>query len=562
MTNCDEKNNIVLPPLAEFYPSPMEGNTTTIFDFDSRQSSNEGTLDTMLFFRWDWNNDGEWDTNFTRARHLDHRFWIKGTYTVVMEASNQGGLRDTISTTIDVVQGYSAPHPKLIVSPGSGHIKTEFVLDASGTTDDEDSISLLKFRWDFEGDGFYDTQWNSEPIIKHVYSGPSYYSAKVQVRDPGGLNAESDQAIMVTINNPRLHVEFSWTPEDGSSVDVFTFDASACYDQDDENNVLKYRWDFNGDDIFDTDYLSNPIVDHIFDDEGENEVRLEVMDQNGLINQTFEPLVVAHANRPPTASFFTGTNYGNLTTDFYFDANGVDDDEDWEYQLTVRWDFESDGVWDTNYAVEKTARHKYGTEGEFNITMEVKDQGGFTASTTRTVTTTGGTNETGLIVDTDSGDTYGTVKIGNQWWVAENLKNTTSRSCYQNSALNCNSYGGLYHWTGVMAGSKSPKAKGLCPSGTHIPTRGEWQTLFDFLGEENAGELLEMGGPTDFRMKYAGQMSNSGNSEYAGVVTNFWTSDEATGDNAWAFSLQAGKNQIWKLTLGKSYRNSVRCIKN
>jgi len=559
LANCDPKDNIAYPPEADFYSTPSQGNTTTIFKFISSQTNNPGTVDTMLFFRWDWNNDGIWDTHFTRSRVLDHRFWIKGTYTVVMEASNEGGLRDTTSTVIEIVQGFSPPHAVLIATPDNSHIRTEFILDASTTTDDEDSLSTLLFRWDFEGDGLFDTQWESEPIRKHIYQGPDHYRAVVAVIDPSGLSAQADQLIIVTLNNPNLFVDFNWTPENGTSVDVFKFDASACYDPDEEDNTFRYRWDFDGDDIFDTDYLDDPVVEHLFEDEGDTEVRLEITDKYGLINQTVRELVVEHANRPPKASFFAGADYGNLTTNFYFDANAVKDDEDWEYLLKVRWDFDSDGTWDTEYSDEKTAYHTFGMEGEFQVTMEVIDLGGLSATTSIIVTATDGTNETGLIIDSDSGDTYGTVKIGTQWWMAENLKNTTNRSCYGYSFENCETYGGLYTWNNAMAGSGSEKARGLCPQGWHIPTVAEWEKLFDFLGRENARELLEDGGSTDFRMRYAGQIS--GGSQYAGTVVNYWTSTISSGDNAWVFSMQKDKDQVWQLPLGRSYLNSVRCIK-
>ena len=124
--SCDPKEAAVFPPEAQFFVSPVEGNTTTIFQFSSEATEIDGTLDTMLFFRWDWNNDGVWDTHFSKSKIFDHRFWVKGDYTIVMEASSDGGLRDTISTEISVIQGFSAPHPELFVTPDIGHIQTIF----------------------------------------------------------------------------------------------------------------------------------------------------------------------------------------------------------------------------------------------------------------------------------------------------------------------------------------------------------------------------------------------------------------------------------------------------
>ena len=113
-----------------------------------------------------------------------------------------------------------------------------------------------------------------------------------------------------------------------------------------------------------------------------------------------------------------------------------------------------------------------------------------------------------------------------------------------------------------MNNSISPKAQGICPDGWHIPTTDEWETLFSYFGEENARAELEVGGSSDFRMLYAGQINAAGSSEYMGSVVNFWASTKLTGSNAWSYSLQAGKDQVWKITLGQAYKISVRCIKN
>lgn len=562
LVSCDPKEAVVYPPEADLRISPTEGNTTTIFKFDTEGTSILGTVDTMLFFRFDWNADGEWDTHFSRSRYYEHRYWTKGNYTIIMEASSEGGLRDTLSATIEVVQGFSSPHPVIRISPETGHILTEFTLDASETTDDEDSLDQLQFRWDFDGDGFYDTPWDSEPVVLHQYSTASRYYPVVSVRDPGNLSQTAKGDIMVSMHNPNLVAGFSWTPEDGNAADIYVFDASASYDPDDPDNTFTYSWDFNNDGFYELEDLDSPTVEYTFGEEGDKEVKLLLKDRHGLINSTIRELFVAHANRPPTASFFAGADFGNTTTNFYFDATASSDQEDWEYQLEVRWDFDSDGNWDTEYSREKTASHRYGVAGEFTITLEVKDSGGLTSQSTTTVFATEGTNETGLAIDEETGDHYGTVKIGNQWWFAENLKNPNNKSCYRNNPVYCEVYGGMYAWSHAMAGSTTPGARGLCPPGWHIPTVDEWQELIDYVGgPEVARSMLEEGAPTDFNMTYAGQMSTSG-SAYAGEIVNFWSSNPGAGDNAWTFSMQKDKDQVWKLSLGRAYRNSVRCIKN
>ena len=559
---CDKKETIIGPPEAHFTVSPDKGKTTTIFSFNTAATTNPGLDKPELFFRWDWDGDGNWDTHFSKSIEYQYRYRIPGEYTAVMEVRNVTGLSDTLSTGISVERGNSAPFPSLIVSPELGHIRTNFVFDASGTYDDEDSLNTLKFRWDWQGDGIYDTEYSNEPVIEHMFQEAGFYRVIMQVTDPWGLTARTNRLIDVSRNNPKLVASFTWGPEGGTTSDIFTLDASASYDPDDPGNTFQYRWDFNNDGNYDTEYSSNPVVEYQFKEEGENTVKLEIKDQYGLIKTAVNKFEVLHSNQPPTATFEIGSIYGNLTTEFYFDAAGVRDDEDFFDVLEVRWDFESDGIYDTEFSMTKTAKHFYGYAGDITITMEVKDSDGLTDTTSRMIHISGGTNPTSLVFDIPRGLTYGAVQLGTQWWLTENIKASTGRTCYSNSAQNCEIYGGLYTWPSAMQNSTSEKAQGLCPAGWHVPTVDEWYVLFDYLGQEQARTELEPSGSTDFRLLYAGQQNSSGRSEYLGTVVNFWTSTRVTGTNAWAISLQDGKDQIFKITLGQSYKISVRCVKN
>ena len=118
--------------------------------------------------------------------------------------------------------------------------------------------------------------------------------------------------------------------------------------------------------------------------------------------------------------------------------------------------------------------------------------------------------EYGELTDARDGQTYRTVKIGTQTWMAENLNFESYKSfCYENSAKYCSKYGRLYTWAAAMdsAGTWSSSGKGcgftvrctptgiirgVCPEGWHLPDSKEWGALMVAVGGKSiAGTMLK-----------------------------------------------------------------------
>ena len=104
------------------------------------------------------------------------------------------------------------------------------------------------------------------------------------------------------------------------------------------------------------------------------------------------------------------------------------------------------------------------------------------------------------------GQSYKTVVIGRQTWMAENLNynpGTGSSACYGNQASSCNTYGRLYDWATAMAlppncnydycsSQIQSRHRGICPSGWHIPSNDDWDVLINYAGgSETAGRYLK-----------------------------------------------------------------------
>ena len=125
------------------------------------------------------------------------------------------------------------------------------------------------------------------------------------------------------------------------------------------------------------------------------------------------------------------------------------------------------------------------------------------------------------------GNTYKTVTIGNQIWMAENLKTTkyndgttiplvtdstvwkklsTPGYCWYNNdaTANKNIYGALYNWYTLNTGK-------LCPTGWHVPSDAEWTILTTYLGGETvAGGKLKETGTSHWLSPNTGATNESG----------------------------------------------------
>lgn len=202
--------------------------------------------------------------------------------------------------------------------------------------------------------------------------------------------------------------------------------------------------------------------------------------------------------------------------------------------------------------------------------------------------------ETGTVSDIE-GNTYKTIRIGEQWWMAENLKVTKLNDgdeiefidedtvwanlkdeyseiayCYYNNNENGEKdiYGALYTYAA---------AQKVCPTNWHLPSREEWEILDDFISnDEHAGKegltlkasngWNENGNGTDyygFNGLPSGERHNlRGVSLGAGRVGTWWCDYEWGDYMVPVIHLMDEIDYIYKDNGANSYGFSVRCVKD
>jgi uncharacterized protein (TIGR02145 family) len=201
------------------------------------------------------------------------------------------------------------------------------------------------------------------------------------------------------------------------------------------------------------------------------------------------------------------------------------------------------------------------------------------------------------------GNTYFTVKIGDQCWMAQNLKVTHYRNgdpipnvtdagtwsglatgayCnYNDDEGNVAVYGKLYNWYAV------DDSRNIAPAGWHVPTDAEWKQLEMYLGMSQAeadqtgwrgtdeGGKLKEADTTHWQSPNTGATNESGFSALPGGDrgTNgsfydmgynayFWSSTESSSSYAWSRGLSCYNSQVGRDYNDKRYGFSVRCVRD
>jgi uncharacterized protein (TIGR02145 family) len=141
---------------------------------------------------------------------------------------------------------------------------------------------------------------------------------------------------------------------------------------------------------------------------------------------------------------------------------------------------------------------------------------------------------------TDSeGHVYKTVKIGNQVFMAENLKTTKAPDgsvlegvyAYDNDESHVSEYGRLYTWE---------SAKRACMKGWHLPSEEEWNVLASALTPHPVEKLMSNEN-TGFFAKSGGRLAG-GQYDYMGELGLYWTST-ASSNSGHAVQILLIKNE-------------------
>jgi len=118
-----------------------------------------------------------------------------GSYTVVVTGTN-GTLSHTASMAVTVVASAGPPTARFTFNPPYPKVNNSVAFDASSSTDPDPSATL-QARWDWEGDGVWDTPWSSTLTAQHAFARAGVYLVKLEILDSHGLTDRIGQWLAV-----------------------------------------------------------------------------------------------------------------------------------------------------------------------------------------------------------------------------------------------------------------------------------------------------------------------------------------------------------------------------
>ena len=368
---------------------------------DASASFDPDPGDFILVYRWDLNDDGVWDYEWTdeegegdaaiftlNPAEMAAMGWDEpGTFRITLEVEDRTGLTNTAVT--EAVLHLPSPIVSASVNPNPAECNGLVVFDASASTQPHPEVDVVAWAWDLDGDGEYDDAVGERVTNRYgqfTFGDP--LTLGVRVEDSQGHAATESLSLAITEGNraPQAEALGPYIIADGESV---RFDARQSVEPDTEcgDEIVAYRWDLNGDGVTDVEGRQPLLTDaqltsYGVGGPGQHTITLQVEDRFGRTASdearlwiSGPPIAVAQASQISAEC--------NEQVRFIGSNSIVDGPENAGFDIvSYEWDMDGDGIFERN---GEEVSHPVVDRVEVTATLRVTDARGRTSTDDVTV---------------------------------------------------------------------------------------------------------------------------------------------------------------------------------
>jgi PKD repeat protein len=207
------------PPAVVGSVTPSDGAAPLTAKFAATATASSGTI---AKYEWDFNGDGIYEFTSTTTASTTYTYNTQGTYTAVLRVTDNQGLITIFSggsTTVRV--GPAGSPTATITSPNGLFPQTPpatVYFDGYGTSLNG---TIVKYEWDFNGDGTYEYSSNSSAFTSYAYNSAGTYTASLRVTDSKGLTGIASVDVVIAGALISLSTD-TLLPQQNGTVDVQT----------------------------------------------------------------------------------------------------------------------------------------------------------------------------------------------------------------------------------------------------------------------------------------------------------------------------------------------------
>ena len=330
--------------------SGNDGNGSGIAQYMIFVSENNGTYHL-------WLKTNETSAIFTGIPGSTYRFFS-------IAIDNVGNIQN-LPFEPDAITVVNQPPVANTTGPYTGNEGSPITLDASSSSDPDGDN--LRYRWDFNNDGIWDTEWSTSPTVTYTWDNDWNGTVGLEVSDGNLTNVTT---VNVAVNNvaPIVNAGENQTVNEGDTVNF-----NGSFIDPGLNDTQTVLWDF-GDGTTGSGTLTPT---HKYLDNGSYKVTLTVTDNDGGIGISNLTVIVNNITPTVNAGENQTINEGDTVS---FNGNFVDPGLN-DIQ-TITWDF-GDG---TTRSGTLTPTHKYLDNGTYIVTLTVTDKDGGVGKDKLTIT--------------------------------------------------------------------------------------------------------------------------------------------------------------------------------